>query len=144
MRYNLERLRERLSAAWFAAIVAQGNVSGSYLTIDQADVLAIRERFDPPADRSVAKPRPREQIPVCAPRSMWPKWAVGVSYFANAEDRGVGDTIARHIGPFGGNLFKAWYLATFGQPCRCELRQEQWNSFFPFPKSTINQSEIEP
>ena len=48
------------------------------------------------------------------------------------EDEGVGDTIARIVGPIGGNAYKVWFKATFGKSCGCTERQSAWNQRFPY------------
>ena len=61
------------------------------------------------------------------PRSDWPLWARALALIAKPEDKGVGDTIARTIGPFGGENFKAWYQTAFGASCGCVERQDSFN-----------------
>jgi hypothetical protein len=50
------------------------------------------------------------------------------------EDVGVGDTLARIVGPIGGDAYKKWYLETFGKSCGCTERQQTLNELFPYEK----------
>lgn len=61
----------------------------------------------------------------------WPKLLLPLKLFAVPEDKGLGDIIARKIGPIGGDLYKAWYLKVFGKSCGCSQRQEDWNRNYP-------------
>ena len=66
------------------------------------------------------------------PKSEWPAWAKLVALKALPEDRGVGDTIARTIGPIGGDRFKAWFHDTFNRSCGCSERQDAMNLQYPY------------
>lgn len=61
----------------------------------------------------------------------WPHWVKLAAALANDEDAGVGDTIARIVGPLGGNAYKAW-RASIGHPCNCAFRQQRLNNQFPY------------
>lgn len=61
----------------------------------------------------------------------WPLFLRPVKLLARDGDKGLGDIIARTIGPIGGDKYKAWYLRTFGRPCGCEIRQEDLNARYP-------------
>jgi hypothetical protein len=50
---------------------------------------------------------------------------------ASSTDQGIGDVIARLIGPVGGDAYKTWFLATFGQSCGCSERQSDLNAIYP-------------
>lgn len=63
----------------------------------------------------------------------WPWWAKGVRMLRSPDDIGVGDTIAREIGPIGGDAFKAW-SKRIGFHCGCEQRQEVLNKRYPYVK----------
>ncbi len=64
-------------------------------------------------------------------RADWPEWATLVALKAQPGDRGVGDVVARIVGPFGGDLFKSWYQKIFNKPCGCQERQENLNALYP-------------
>jgi hypothetical protein len=66
------------------------------------------------------------------PRDKWPLWAKGVALARGGQDKGVGDTVERAVGPVGGEAFKQWYLNTFGKPCGCDGRKESWNTLYPY------------
>ena len=64
-------------------------------------------------------------------RNAWPMWALIAVLVKVDGDAGVGDTIARVIGPIGGDAYRAW-RASLGRPCRCKERQEQLNKRYPY------------
>lgn len=64
-------------------------------------------------------------------RKAWPMWATMVAALKSESDLGVGDTIARVIGPFGGDAFKAW-TKSIGSPCKCDMRQAKLNALYPY------------
>lgn len=66
------------------------------------------------------------------PADQWPAWAKELSQRRTAEDSGLGDTLARSIGPIGGDAYKAWYKNTFGRPCGCAERQADLNLQYPY------------
>ena len=61
----------------------------------------------------------------------WPLILQPMKLLAQPGDKGLGDILARKIGPIGGDAFKAWYKATFGKSCGCDPRQESWNKKYP-------------
>lgn len=64
----------------------------------------------------------------------WPLWALVVSLFAAAADRGLGDTLRRELGGIKTERFKRWHEATFGlwsQPCGCG-KIKHWNVQYPY------------
>ncbi len=61
----------------------------------------------------------------------WPLFLRPVKLLSRPGDRGLGDIIARTIGPIGGEAYKAWYVQTFGKSCGCEARQEDLNARYP-------------
>ena len=84
--------------------------------------MSVKPFWFPPA--TTTQPQPVE-LP-------WPAWALAVKALASPEDKGVGDTIARIVGPIGGNSYKLWFKATFGKPCGCTERQSAFNHRFPY------------
>ena len=64
-------------------------------------------------------------------QAAWPAVFLPLKLLARPEDKGLGDIIARTIGPLGGDAFKSWHLKTFGKSCGCNARQEAWNARFP-------------
>lgn len=53
------------------------------------------------------------------------------------EDIGVGDTIARTIGPFGGEAVKA-FIKSLGEDCGCDARQDLLNKKYPYPVDKVD------
>lgn len=66
----------------------------------------------------------------------WPAWAKTIALLSRAGDLGVGDTVARVIGPHTSQTFQTWHLALFQRPCGCARRRAEWNAQFPYPKPT--------
>jgi hypothetical protein len=58
-------------------------------------------------------------------------WVRVVKLLRKPEDRGIGDTVQRHLATLGGERFKQW-AKDVGIPCGCTERQEQWNSIWPY------------
>lgn len=73
----------------------------------------------------------RAAPPRAIPRHEWPTWAVALEKLAIPEDKGIGDVIARTIGPIGGNSFKSWYGKIFNKSCGCNARQANYNAKYP-------------
>lgn len=65
------------------------------------------------------------------PPDPWPMSLVPLKLLAQTGDKGLGDIVARTVGPVGGDAFKAWWLKTFGVPCGCDGRQEWLNAKYP-------------
>lgn len=76
-----------------------------------------------------AKPKHFQAAPVV---EKWPLWATAMALMKKDEDKGVGDTVHRVIGPSNSAEFKRWYLVIFGKSCGCERRQGEWNAQFPY------------
>ncbi len=70
--------------------------------------------------------------PVQPTVTAWPTWAKMMRMVRQHGEAGLGDTIARLIGPIGGDVFKAWYLRTTGQDCGCGGRQDVLNARYPY------------
>lgn len=74
-------------------------------------------------------PAARSAAPV--PLGKWPLWAKTLAKLAQPDDAGIGDTVARVVGPFGGDAFKRWHRVILGYSCGCENRQREWNARYP-------------
>jgi hypothetical protein len=61
----------------------------------------------------------------------WPVFLTPLKLLAKPEDKGLGDIVAREIGPIGGKAFKKWYKVFFKKGCGCGARQESWNAKWP-------------
>lgn len=64
-------------------------------------------------------------------RPDWPLWAKALALAARPGETGLGDVIARVVGPVGGDAFKAWYEGVFHRSCGCQERQESLNAQYP-------------
>ncbi len=73
--------------------------------------------------------KPPERKPIS--QDQWPMWAKVLSKRAIPEDKGIGDVVARTIGPEASGAFKAFYEMTFGKSCGCNGRQKLWNQQYP-------------
>lgn len=63
----------------------------------------------------------------------WPAWARLISAKKTPNEAGVGDTVARIIGAFGGDAFKMWFTKKFGElDCGCSERQDRLNAMYPY------------
>jgi len=63
-----------------------------------------------------------------------PLWVKALSMLAKPEDTGLGDTITRVVGIFGGEVFKSWFKKTTGRDCGCDSRAAAFNAKYPFVK----------
>ena len=70
--------------------------------------------------------RAKKIIPI--PRAEWPLPIKALALLARSSDKGIGDVIARLIGPVGGDAYKAWFQSKFGKPCGCSERQSDLNA----------------
>jgi len=65
------------------------------------------------------------------PTQPWPLLALPFKLLAVHGDTGLGDIVARIVGPIGGAAYKVWYKKTFNKPCGCNERQDSLNQKFP-------------
>lgn len=68
------------------------------------------------------------------PKSARPLWVKALSKLAKPEDKGLGDTITRVVGIFGGEVFKQWFKKTTGRACGCESRAAALSAKYPYTK----------
>ncbi len=61
----------------------------------------------------------------------WPLWAVSMAKMAKPEDKGIGDIVARVIGPENSKAFKLYYKTIFNKDCGCSGRHIEWNLKYP-------------
>lgn len=66
------------------------------------------------------------------PYFCWPLWAKSIGNFRRQGETGIGDTVARIIGPENSEKFKTWYEMEFGKPCGCKGRQQRLNDMYPY------------
>jgi hypothetical protein len=117
---------------WHLVLAASKmNTAGTAVEIDDAKLAEIKTKIgiesQPQATAVQATAKPIKPIP----RDQWEPWINAVAKMARPEDKGIGDVIARTIGPVGGSLFKSWFFATFGRKCRCNARQSALNAKYP-------------
>lgn len=86
----------------------------------------IRKRID---ERISKRPASKSTIEIAL--DDWPIWAKALKSFSKPDDKGIGDVVARFIGPENSEKFKAWHLETFGKPCGCTGRQARLNAMYP-------------
>jgi len=72
--------------------------------------------------------QPRAAIPY----DKWPVWAKALALMRKVEDKGIGDTVHRVIGPPASEAFKKWHVRIFGKSCGCSLRKVKWNAQFRY------------
>jgi hypothetical protein len=92
---------------------------------------ATRRLFHPEAFGGEPS-RAGEPVVEAVPKAQWPFGIAAVAMFARPGDRGIGDTVARTIGPIGGDLFKEWWKKITGTDCGCGGRQEHLNAAYPY------------
>lgn len=61
----------------------------------------------------------------------WPLILQPMKLMAQPGDKGLGDIIARTVGPIGGDAYKNWFQRTFARGCGCKERQDQLNARYP-------------
>jgi hypothetical protein len=105
----------------------------------RANQLPIGAGFDDEVEQQLAGVLPESQVTTTdpnrkieVPRQDWPMWAKMIAAKARPEDRGVGDTIERTLGPVGGDAFKRWYQDIFGRSCGCGTRRDLFNLQYPY------------
>ena len=130
----------RRAAGFLEAFQANAVRHELYWEIEQSAWEAINKSFPNGAPRPLTVAAAPKAIPAKKIPIRWPKNAFGfaaraIKLMRTPEDAGVGDTIARVIGPVGGDAYKAWFLETFGKSCGCTERQEQLNETFPYEKT---------
>ncbi len=68
------------------------------------------------------------------PEARWPRWVRLIANQKTPDDSGVGDTVARIIGPVGGHAYKTWFAETFGESCGCVKRQARLNALYQYTR----------
>lgn len=68
------------------------------------------------------------------PQEQWPAWVLALAAQAVPGEVGLGDVVARVIGPFGSNDFRTWYAdvtSVWNPQCQCQGWQPLWNQVYP-------------
>lgn len=125
---------------YLAAVNAAATLLPTHVEIPTAKLLKINalwpvisslKPMPPVLSDPVTKP---VAVPVVWPLNMFGVAARVMKLSRTPEDRGVGDTLARVIGPIGGDAYKKWFLEVFGKSCGCQERQDKLNEMFPYEK----------
>lgn len=133
-------------------LLAAGRIEGDYLILSHRAALLLLAKYDPPraareSQRVSGCGKPRAlaastihsplSTPQPLPRAKWPGHIRQMAELQLPADRGVGDTVARIIGPFGSDAFKLWYAEVRGvwsKTCRCGEWHALWNARYPYPQ----------
>jgi hypothetical protein len=89
---------------------------------------ATLSRVVPAASQNTSK----SVVVVPVPFAQWPVWAMAMRLMKKEEDRGVGDTVYRVIGPPASATFQKWHVRIFGKSCGCTKRHLRWNQKFRY------------
>ncbi len=136
---HVQHLKAHRAPGFAAAFESKAVMVETHAEISDDDWLRLQQEWP-----LVALQKPREPQPFTPPKpaapkplELWPMSPFGVmartlKLFRTPQDTGAGDTIARIIGPIGGEAYKKWFLETFGKTCGCTERQEKINEQFPY------------
>jgi len=102
-------------AGYLDAVLAAGTIQGDNLILSEEAFQSLRQKYQ--LQQSYAE---------------WPAWAKAIARLKAHPDVGVGDTIARVIGPVGGDAYKVWFKRLFGKSCGCHERQADLNRSYPY------------
>lgn len=114
----LKHYAEWRAPGYLEDVLAAGRIVGDCVELSEAAFQALRQKYRDPQ-----------------PRANWPRWAKAIAWLKADADAGVGDTIARVIGPVGGAAFKAWFKKLTGHSCGCVERQEELNRQYPYARA---------
>lgn len=117
-RYKLSIIRataEMRAAGYYDDVLAHGTIHGDEVELTEAAFQKLRKKYAVPVEAAE-----------------WPLFARVLARLKSTADRGVGDTIARLIGPVGGAAFKVWFKRLTGCTCGCTERQEELNKRFRY------------
>lgn len=137
---QVESAAARRSAGFLDAFLKVAEKQSSFYEIEQAAWEALNKEFPNGAPKLEAatpatKPKPKQRKEIVWPSNVFGLVARTIKLMRALDDNGVGDTIARVVGPIGGEAYKAWFLQTFGKACGCTERQDQLNERFPYEKT---------
>jgi hypothetical protein len=118
----------RNSEPFRESILKQGWVESRHFDCPEGAKIGQTEGLPEPV---IYAPKPEAPKPI-APAE-WPLWAQSLAVFAKRGDAGLGDVVARIIGPIGGDAYKEWHLKIFQRPCGCTEKQGDLNAKYPLP-----------
>jgi len=144
MRYSFKEIKQRCidTPGTWQEVMKHGSITPDHLWIEiDAKTLenifngsmvykVSNKSFDTIIPEAVAPIVVGDNRPI--PFEDWPAWAKGLKLISTKEDKGIGDTIARTIGPLGGDAFKTWFPKITGKSCGCNERQETLNKRYPY------------
>ncbi len=125
---QIHQLATKHPPAYIDDVLARSTREGDTLLFTPENYLFLLEQYAPEHHaqaKSILNPS------VAIPREKWPMWARTMALLSRSGDTGLGDIIARTIGPIGGDAYKSWYQAIFHRPCGCTERQETLNAHYP-------------
>jgi hypothetical protein len=135
---QLDWAQKRRGDGYADAVKSKSQLFSTHFEIDPKVLDEVNDKWpikqgviQPPTPHPASAIPPQKQV-----AQVWPMNAFGVvaralKLMAKPEDVGIGDTIARVIGPIGGDAYKAWFKETFGKTCGCTERQDALNVMFP-------------
>ena len=134
--FSLEDIRASGCPNLWHDALSLGQLIGAAVTLDDetaAKLLGSCPENSRPKERPVVLPvmaaPPKPVAP--APKDKWPAWVNKVALLSKPGDKGIGDVIARTVGPIGGDAYKAWFQKVTGRPCGCSERQKTLNEIYP-------------
>jgi len=113
---NLLAAAELRPPGYLDDVLSAGRRDGEFVELSDAEFHRLRDKY---------------RAPVHA--AGWPKVFQLIAHLKTDADAGVGDTIARVLGPVGGDAFKAWFKRLTGKSCGCTERQDELNRNYPYP-----------
>ncbi len=120
---DLRAISAQRPAGYYDEIVKSGRIETAEIVVLEDEVYAeLRKKY---------RPQAQQNPPQAIPSKDWPVWAKALAWTAKPEDKGIGDVVARMIGPENSEAFKRWYKATTGKNCGCNGRQNLWNIKYP-------------
>ena len=122
---QLNHAAQRRAPGFLDAFKAIASDRKTHFEIERSQLEALNLAWpiqaERPLERGEAITRPTLPATKPAP-TLWPMNTFGIAARAlkllrAPGDTGVGDTLARVIGPIGGDAYKAWFKETFGKTC---------------------------
>lgn len=136
---QLDNAASRRGPGFIEALMSRAVDHGTHVEIEREAMEALNREWPVTGVTPVTSSKPTPDKSPAAPKIQprWPMNPFGIAMRAlklmrTPEDTGAGDTLARVVGPIGGDAYKAWFKETFGKTCGCAERQEQLNAQFPY------------
>lgn len=113
---DVEATAKLRATGYLSDVLSAAKLDGEHIELSESEFQRLRAKYAAP------------QLP-----AKWPAYARILARIRNSDDAGIGDTIARVIGPVGGEAYKTWFKRLFGKPCGCQERQDELNRRYPYP-----------